>query len=304
MNIGILGTGSFALSIAFLLEKNDHSFCIIGRDVQQLKQLEKEQRNTKYSVYQFKNKIKTMQISPDFNFSSFDLIFYCLPSSSLFLVENTKTPIVFTNKGFENYFLFEKFSNYCILSGGSYAVEILQGVPCYVTLASSTPFLQKKVQQLLQSPYCILSLTQKTKEVEIFGIYKNIIAVSCGIVEELQLGKNISSAFLTRCLEFIISFYNLDKYSLLEPAGIGDLFLSCGSSKSRNFSYGCSIVRDSKFKSSKLVEGLNSLLKLKEQKPNSLLSKIHSILLLLQEKNHEEAKERIHFIVRHGFILS
>ena len=113
MNIGILGTGSFALSIAFLLEKNDHSFCIIGRDVQQLQQLEKEQRNTKYSVYQFKNKIKTMQISPDFNFSSFDLIFYCLPSSSLFLVENIKTPIVFTNKGFENYFLFEKHRFVC-----------------------------------------------------------------------------------------------------------------------------------------------------------------------------------------------
>ena len=206
MNIAIIGTGSFALSIAYLLEKNKYTFTFLGRDENQLQELHEKRHNYKYSDYCFTNNITTKKLYPNMDFSEYDLLFYCLPSSSLHLVTNTTTPIVFTNKGFENFFLFETFSNYCILSGGSYASEILNGTPCYVSLASKNEILQKKVQKLLQSSHCILSITKKTRDVEILGIYKNIIAIFCGIIHELELGKNISSAFMTKCLEYIIHF--------------------------------------------------------------------------------------------------
>lgn len=297
MKIVILGTGSFALSIGYLLEKNNYSFTFMGRDKKQLKELEEKRRNIKYSSYEFKNPIKTLEIKKDFDFSSFDILFYCLPSSSIYLISNTRIPIIFTNKGFKDSFLFEKFSNYCILSGGSYAVEILNGIPCYLSLASTNKNLEKKVLELLESPYCILSFTNKIKDIEIFGIYKNIIAIFCGIIEELELGKNISSAFITKCLEYIINFYNLNYNSLLEPAGIGDLFLSCSSKKSRNFSYGSNLVKDNNYKSLKLVEGLNSLKNLKEKKINSLLSKLDNILLLLEKKKYIDTKTTIYSII-------
>jgi glycerol-3-phosphate dehydrogenase (NAD(P)+) len=303
MNIAIIGTGSFALSIAYLLEKNNYTFTFIGRDENQLQELQEQRHNHKYSHYCFTNNITTKKLDSDMDYSEYDVLFYCLPSSSLHFVRNTTIPIVFTNKGFENFFLFERFSNYCILSGGSFATEILNGTPCYVSVASKNEILQKKVQNLLQSSQCILSLTDKTKDVEILGIYKNIIAVFCGIVRGLELGKNISSAFMTKCLEYIIRFYELDKGSLLEPAGIGDLFLSCASSKSRNFSYGSKIVLYSNYQSAKLVEGLKSLKNLYHKKPNSLLYELHDVLLLIQKRNHKDATDIIHAIISEGFFF-
>jgi glycerol-3-phosphate dehydrogenase (NAD(P)+) len=300
MNIVILGTGSFALSIAYLLEKNNYTFTFMGRDESQLRELQEKRHNHKYSNYCFKNNSSTKKIDSNMDFSEYDILFYCLPSSSLSLVRNTTIPIVFTNKGFENFFLFETFSNYCILSGGSYATEILNGIPCYVSVASTNENLQRTVENMLQSSQCILSRTNKTTDVEIFGIYKNIIAIFCGILEELKLGKNISAAFITKCLEYIIQFYELDKASLLQPAGIGDLFLSCASPKSRNFSYGSNIVSNSNYQSPKLVEGLNSLKNLYHKKPNSLLYELHDILLLLQQKKHQEATVIIYSIISDG----
>lgn len=303
MNIVILGTGSFALSIAYLLEKNNYQFTFVGRDIRQLNELTENGTNTKYSPYQFKTLIKTKLLTIPFDCSEYDVLFYCLPSSSLSLIENINIPIVFTNKGFEKYFLFDTFSNYCILSGGSYAVEILKGIPCYVSLASTNENLQRTVEKLLQSSHCILSTTNKTKDVEIMGIYKNIIALFCGIIEELQLGKNISSAFITRCLEYIVQFYQLEQSSILEPAGIGDLFLSCASPKSRNFSYGTNLVRDKNYKTLKLVEGYNSLKNLKQRKTNVLIEELNDILLLLQNKNHKDATIIIHSIISNGFFF-
>lgn len=300
MNIVILGTGSFALSIAYLLEKNNYTVTFMGRDESQLQELQEEKHNYKYSDYCFKSNITTKKIDSNMDFSEYDILFYCLPSSSLSLVKNITIPIVFTNKGFENFFLFDTFSNYCILSGGSYATEILKGIPCYVSLASTNENLLRTVEKLLQSSQCILSRTDKIRDVEIFGIYKNIIAIFCGIIEELKLGKNISAAFITKCLEYIIQFYELDRASLLQPAGIGDLFLSCASPKSRNFSYGSQLVLHSNYKSPKLVEGLNSLKNLHHKKPNSLLYELHDVLLLLQNNNHNDATIIIHSIISDG----
>lgn len=300
MKIVILGTGSFALSIAYLLEKNNYHFTFVGRDINQLKQLQEDRRNSKYSNYQFKNSIKVRELEMTATYSDFDILFYCLPSAFLSTVENCSIPIVFTNKGFSKYFLFEKFSNYCILSGGSYAVEILNDIPCYVSLACSNCELRTSVFNMLHSDHCIISLSEFPKDVEIFGIYKNIIAVFCGVIEELHLGKNITSAFLTRCLEYIIHFYHLKNRIAVQPAGIGDLFLSCSSKKSRNFSYGCCLVQNNKYSSEKLVEGVNSLRNLKCQKPNAIVYELHDILQLLYHNNHKDVKNIIMSIITDG----
>lgn len=303
MNIAIVGTGSFALSIAYLLEKNNYTFTFIGRDESQLQELQEQKHNYKYSQYCFTTNITTKNLDSNMDFSEYDILFYCLPSSSLHLVRNTTIPIVFTNKGFESFFLFETFSDYCILSGCSYASEILNGMPCYVSLASKNEILRNQVQNMLQSSHCILSITDKTKDVEIFGIYKNILAIFCGMIQGLELGKNISSAFITKCLEYIIRFYDLDTGSLLQPAGVGDFFLSCASRKSRNFSYGSNIVSRSNYQSANLVEGLTSLKNLYHKKPNSLLYELHDIFLLIQNRNLRDATAIIYSMISEGFFF-
>lgn len=297
MKIAILGTGSFALSIGYLLEKNHNSITFIGRDETQLTELEKFKMNSKYSLHRFKNKISTLFLETNFNYSSFDILFYCLPSSSISVVKHCPIPIVFTSKGFDTEFIHVQFSNYCILSGGSYSTEILQGIPCYITLTSTNPQLLIKVEQLLKSQFCIISISLFPKDIEIYGIYKNILAIFCGIIFELKMGKNISSAFLTKSLQYINTFYNLEKETILEPAALGDIVLSCHSKKSRNFSFGSNLVKDCNYKSLKLVEGYDSLQRLLKTKPNSLLEDLNNIIYELQQNKNFDTKKSIMSII-------
>ena len=298
MNIAILGTGQFALAIAHLLDINDSKYTIVGRDVDQLNDLKVNKTNSKYSNYVFKNSLKTELISQS-NFFKYDLIFYCLPSKNINYLtnifdKNNQVPIVFTSKGFKNKFIFEHFTNYVILSGGSYSVEILKNIPCYITLASTNMKLIKKVHLILESKQCLISINQHPKSIELLGIFKNIIAIFCGIITQLNLGKNIESAFISKILNNMNQIIDFDKTTLVEPAGIGDLFLSCSSIKSRNYSFGINLVKNhSDIKSNKLVEGYDSLTNMKLSKNIKILNDLYSIIENIKLNKIDYTKELI-----------
>jgi glycerol-3-phosphate dehydrogenase (NAD(P)+) len=77
--------------------------------------------------------------------------------------------------------------------------------------------------------------------VQLCGLVKNVLAVLCGIVEGLEMGRN-TFAFLT--MKGIGEITNLCRVLgcngdvILTPAGIGDLVLTCTSHSSRNMSFG------------------------------------------------------------------
>ena len=73
--------------------------------------------------------------------------------------------------------------------------------------------------------------------VEIGGALKNIIAFCCGIVAELGLGTNASSAIITRGLAEIARLgvkMGASKDTFYGLSGLGDLILTCSSDESRN----------------------------------------------------------------------
>jgi glycerol-3-phosphate dehydrogenase (NAD(P)+) len=296
MKVGILGTGKFALSIGCLLEKNNIPITFIGRDFLQLNELERYKQNSKYSLYKFTNYITVQHLSL-INFSEYDYIFFCIPSRYINLVKYIDSKIIFTSKGFSENFIFENFTNYCILSGGSYASEIIEGIPCYITLSSIDFLISNEVAILLESDYCHISFHQNPRDIEIYGIYKNILAIFCGIIQELKMGKNISSAFITKMLRYINKEYNMNPYSLLEPAGIGDIILTCTSEQSRNFNFGIEIVKNKNFKPFQLVEGLESLENLYQNKKNHLIEKLYYILQLCYNNQLVDVKNNIYLLI-------
>ena len=124
----------------------------------------------------------------------------------------------------------------------------------------------------------------------LFLVYlvKNIIAVFCGIITQLKMGKNIEAAFISKILQNLNQFIDFDKTTLVQPAGIGDLFLSCSSIKSRNYSFGINLILNRKIEFDKLVEGYNSLNNLKSSKNIKLISDLDHIIQEIVNHSNQE----------------
>ena len=289
--IAILGTGAFSLAIAHLLESNNNEFTILGRDQNQLDDIKNNKTNKKYSNHVFNKNINVLKLTIE-NLNTFDLIFYCLPSKYINILDkiNTKIHIIITSKGYIDQFIFERFNNYTILSGGSYSEEILKEIPCYITLASKQKNELIILETLLASSKCLISKSDKPESIELLGIFKNIIAVFCGIISKLNMGKNIEAAFISKVLQNLNQITDFDKTTLIQPAGIGDLFLSCSSTKSRNYSFGINLISNKKIESDKLVEGYNSLNNLKLTKNIRLINELNFIIQEILKSNDNKIR--------------
>ncbi len=80
---------------------------------------------------------------------------------------------------------------------------------------------------------------------QIGGALKNIYAIAAGISDGLNLGENARSALITRSFVEIsrfAMFFKSKKETIFGLSGLGDLMLTCNSSKSRNTNFGIKIA--------------------------------------------------------------
>jgi glycerol-3-phosphate dehydrogenase (NAD(P)+) len=157
-----------------------------------------------------------------------------------------------------------------ILSGPSFAKEVITGMPTALSLASNN---QKPLQTsaLFKDTNIRIYYSNNIKTLEVLGVVKNIYAIGAGILEAMKLGENARASFITRCaseMQFMLKQSNLNDQKILSLAGIGDLVLTCSSTKSRNFSFGKKFIfMQSTKKLSKnktTIEGLNSIMTIKK----------------------------------------
>ena len=129
----------------------------------------------------------------------------------------------------------------CVISGGTFAVDIVEGVPVGLTLASKSGSTIKLMQKTLANKNLELQVTGDIFGVEMYGAIKNVIAIASGIIDGMNYPESTKSMFLTKALNDImnlICFLGGDMKTVLTYAGIGDYILTCNSSKSRNYSFG------------------------------------------------------------------
>lgn len=126
------------------------------------------------------------------------------------------------------------------LAGPNFAVEIIAGQPAAAVVAGPAAAAQQVQQQLMCDSYRVYTGTD-TVGVEVAGFYKNIIAIAAGAAHGLGLGDNARAALITRGLAEmarLVAYFGGDPATLSGLAGVGDLGLTCSSSKSRNFQVG------------------------------------------------------------------
>ena len=128
-----------------------------------------------------------------------------------------------------------------VLSGPSFAVDVARHLPTAVTLACEDEALGAALMQAIGRPTFRPYWSSDLIGAEIGGAVKNVLAIACGIVEGLGLGKSAHAALIAR------GFAEMTRLGVAMGArpetfaglcGLGDLVLTCSSTQSRNMSFG------------------------------------------------------------------
>ena len=131
-----------------------------------------------------------------------------------------------------------------VLSGPSFARDVAAGLPTAVVLAAAENSLAEGIAQALNSPSFRVYHSIDRRGVEIGGAAKNVLAIAAGIVEAQKLGESARAALIARGFAEMRRFAiacGAEAETLMGLSGLGDLVLTAGSPKSRNFSYGLAL---------------------------------------------------------------
>jgi glycerol-3-phosphate dehydrogenase (NAD(P)+) len=130
---------------------------------------------------------------------------------------------------------------YGVLSGPSFAREVVKKVPTAVTVASESKEVAQEVQELFSTEYFRVYTSTDVIGVEMAGALKNIIALAAGMIDGLGLGHNTRAALMTRGLAEMSRLgtsMGAHPLTFLGLAGVGDLVLTCTGDLSRNRTVG------------------------------------------------------------------
>lgn len=136
-----------------------------------------------------------------------------------------------------------------VLSGPTFAIDLANGNPSGLTLATTCKVTEKLISSSLQSYKLKLEISHDMIGVEICGAVKNIMAIMAGILEGMQVSETTKALFLTQAvqeIENLVTVLGGSSHTITTLAGIGDLLLTCNSKKSRNFSLGTLLATDEK----------------------------------------------------------
>jgi len=131
-----------------------------------------------------------------------------------------------------------------VLSGPSFALEVAQGLPVALTIASSRLSTGEQVLAALHGQRCRVYTSDDLTGVEVGGALKNVMAIACGISDGLGLGSNARAALITRGLAEIQRLAGAlggRPETVQGLTGLGDLVLTATGPLSRNRQVGLAI---------------------------------------------------------------
>ncbi|MEP7326168.1 MAG: NAD(P)H-dependent glycerol-3-phosphate dehydrogenase [Gemmatimonadota bacterium] len=132
-----------------------------------------------------------------------------------------------------------------VLSGPSFAEEVLANQPTAVVAAARDPATAAAVQQIFATPRFRVYSNSDVVGVELGGALKNVIAIAAGILEGLGLGNNPRAALITRGLAEMTRLgtaMGADPLTFAGLAGMGDLILTTCGALSRNRALGLALA--------------------------------------------------------------
>ena len=256
MKIGLFGTGAYGLAISSILVNNKHKVTMWTKFEDEKKELEKNGGNDKYLPgYKINKNIKITN-SVEECIKDKDLLIIAIPAAFVDGLCKEMEPfidgnhILIATKGIEQgtgLFMNQvvgkhlNTENIAVISGPTFAIDLVSKMPAGLSLASESPETTILVKQAFQNDYIKLRDTDDIVGIEICGSIKNVIALAAGMLDGLGANETTKAMLIAEAMhdmEAILDAFNCNKRTVLSYAGVGDLLLTCTSTKSRNFSFG------------------------------------------------------------------
>ena len=277
MRIGIIGGGAWGSALAHTFAKK-HSVLVYDRDPQKVELINK-------GIYPAE---PTLKINPTVrgtnNFEEViqfgDIVVISVPAQAVREVlikfpKEFQKPIINTSKGIEIK-TFKRISEivkellpkaeYFVLSGPSFAKEVVQEKPTAVVLSGFNTEKGKELQKELNLENFRIYFNPDVVGVELGGALKNVVAIAVGICDGLELGLNARSALITRGLKemaFLGEKLGAKRDTFYGLSGLGDLVLTATGDLSRNRTLGLLIGKghsvEKALKKLKTVEGYHTV---------------------------------------------
>jgi glycerol-3-phosphate dehydrogenase (NAD(P)+) len=256
--ITVVGAGSFGTAIAHCVARNGHEVMIVSRNADRVSALNSCDFIPDYPSVK---RPSTLSATCDVNIiSKADRVIIALPTQQLRSFLNAHqhlfqdVPVLLLQKGIEKESgvlpsqIAAEYLNkgIAVLSGPNFADEILMGCPTATTISAVKESVALEWAVLLKSNTFRPYIQTDIIGAQVGGAVKNVIAVACGVVQGLQLGHNTIAAIITRGLAEMVRLgvaMGAKKETFLGLSGIGDLTLTCNSTKSRNLRFGIAMAK-------------------------------------------------------------
>jgi len=262
--ITVIGAGSWGTTLAELLAQKEYDVTLWVYERELAEEMDRTRVN---SVYLPDVKVSdNLKITSDLEktLSNARYIVSVIPTQFMRPVLAQAAPhipedavIISASKGIENETLLTcsqiiKQSvdrTVAVLSGPSFAKEVINRMPTAVTLASEDYATCLLLQEVFNTNYFRVYSHHDMIGVELGGALKNVMAIASGISDGLGLGNSARSALITRALAEMTRLgvmMGASENTFSGLSGVGDLVLTCSSNLSRNYTVGFELGRGDK----------------------------------------------------------
>ncbi|MBM4251188.1 MAG: NAD(P)-dependent glycerol-3-phosphate dehydrogenase [Deltaproteobacteria bacterium] len=257
----VLGSGNFGTCLAQHLAEKGYHVTIWSRSQEVVDSINQAHKNPKYlSTINLSSRLRATKIIDQASVDAMDVVIHATPTQTMREVLTQIAPfwrpgllLICAAKGLEvgslelpsqiiGEVLGESVGERAaFLSGPSFASEIMSRQPTAVTAASYSQASAQRVQSLFHSAHFRVYTSDDPVGLEVAGALKNVVAIAAGACVGIGFQMNSRAALITRGLAEIMRFgvaLGANPITFNGLSGVGDLFLTCTSEKSRNFSVG------------------------------------------------------------------
>lgn len=267
--LDILGAGAFGTALAIAYARAGHDVTLWARDGAEDMRRSRENAR-RLPGYRLPD---TLRVTGDLSDLTGNYALLALPTQSLgaFLAATDLRADILVScaKGIDRATglgptaLISRYSRAMVaqLTGPSFAVDIAAGLPTALTLAFADDAVGRALQDSLSLSALRLYRTTDVIGAELGGALKNVVAIAAGAVIGAGLGDSARAALMARGLAEMTRIAVAaggQEATLSGLSGLGDLILTCGSEKSRNFRYGMALARGESLPPDVTVEGLHT----------------------------------------------
>jgi len=256
LDVTVLGAGSWGTALTHLLARQGHRVRLWAREDEVVEGINRGRKNPLFLSEADLPEGVTATGDLGAAVQGAEMVLVVIPSqhvrSHMVAVRDdlpARIPVVICSKGIEQGTLCtmhqvleeelpgKHHEGISVLSGPSFALEVVRRNPTNVTVAARSQAMAEQVQRAIATRDFRVYSSTDILGVELGGALKNVIAIAAGAADGLGFGHNSKAGLMTRGLAEITRLavtMGGRPETMAGLAGMGDLILTCTGDLSRN----------------------------------------------------------------------